>query len=106
HYHLILYSMFGSSGVVYTAEESTNLGNSDIVLFLANQIFVIELKMLLSGQKIHTALKNAIQQIKDRRYADKHKSSKKPIYLLGMVFSKEKRNIVGILHEELDDKTA
>ncbi len=106
HYHLILYSMFGSSGVVYTAEESTNLGNSDIVLFLANQIFVIELKMLRSGQKIHTALKNAIQQIKDRRYADKHKSSNKPIYLLGMVFSKEKRNIVGILHEEWDDKTA
>jgi len=103
YYHLILYSMFSAIGAKYTSEKPSNKGESDIVLFYANQVFVVELKMLRPGQKVETALKGAIQQIKDRLYADPHKDLKKPINLLGMVFSKEKRNIVGILHEELDD---
>ena len=106
HYHLILHSMFASFGIVYTSEEPSNLGASDIVLFYDNQVFVIELKMLRSDQKVDTALKNAIQQIKDKRYADPHKDRKEPIHLVGMVFNKEKRNIDGIIHEELDNGTA
>lgn len=37
----------------------------------------------------------ALQQIKDKAYADKYRHLQQPIYLLGVEFSKVNRNIVG-----------
>ena len=42
----------------------------------------------------------ALQQIKDKNYADKYKGSDAPVYLIGVEFSKESRNIVGFEIEQ------
>ena len=36
-----------------------------------------------------------LQQIKDRRYADKYRARGEPIHLIGVEFSKERRSVVG-----------
>ncbi|MCY4443947.1 MAG: PD-(D/E)XK nuclease domain-containing protein, partial [Proteobacteria bacterium] len=64
------------------------------------QVFIIEFKMQQSSQTIDKALQNAIQQIKDRRYADKCKDHEGSVNLLGIVFNKDERNVVGIRHEK------
>jgi hypothetical protein len=37
----------------------------------------------------------ALQQIKDRGYADKYRALGQPIHLIGVEFSKDKRAVVG-----------
>jgi hypothetical protein len=37
----------------------------------------------------------ALQQIKDKGYADKYRARSEPIHLIGVEFSKANRNIVG-----------
>ncbi len=37
----------------------------------------------------------ALQQIKDRGYADKYRADGQPIHLIGMEFSREQRAVVG-----------
>ena len=38
---------------------------------------------------------SAMRQIKEKRYADKHRRSNEPIWLVGVEFSETERNIVG-----------
>ena len=38
----------------------------------------------------------ALQQIKDRGYAQKYLACRKPIHLIGIEFSREQRNVVGV----------
>ena len=45
----------------------------------------------------------ALQQLKDKGYADKFKASGQPIHLIGVEFSKASRNIVGFEVETLAD---
>jgi len=42
----------------------------------------------------------AIEQLKAKGYADKYRSRKEPIHLIGVEFSKESRNIVGFEVEQ------
>ena len=37
----------------------------------------------------------ALQQIKDRGYADKYRATGEPIHLIGVEFSRESRTVVG-----------
>lgn len=43
----------------------------------------------------------ALQQIKDKGYADKYRARGEPIHLIGVEFSKASRNIVGFEVETL-----
>lgn len=38
---------------------------------------------------------NALQQIKDKAYADKYRALNQLIHLIGVEFSKDERNVVG-----------
>jgi len=59
------------------------------------QIYLFEFKVveLLPEGK-------AIEQLKTKGYAEKYRSRKQPIHLIGVEFSKEERNIVGFTAEE------
>ena len=46
----------------------------------------------------------ALQQIKDKQYAEKYRALEQPIHLVGVEFSKEDRNIVGFEVEHLSGK--
>ncbi len=105
-YQAYLWIIFKTIGVKCEAEKSTNKGTSDFILYYQNQIFVMELKMVRSGENKDTVLAKAIEQIKTRGYAEEYRNSGKEIHLLGLAFSKEDRNVVDIAHEKLADDSA
>ena len=90
-YHSVILSIFYTAGFNVIAEESTSLGNSDLVLEYNKSIYVIELKT--------TSINKAISQIKDKKYYQKYLIKHKPLYAVGMLIDLKKRNIakVGIV---------
>ena len=58
----------------------------DFSINFENTIFIIELKVEDIGKK-------AIEQIKERKYEEKYLSKFKSIFLIGLNFSKKKKNL-------------
>ena len=84
-YASIIYIYFQSLGINIIGEDVTNKGRIDLTLKLNNLIYVIEFKM---GDK-----ENALQQIKDKNYHHKYMNDEKDIYLVGISFDEDERNI-------------
>ena len=90
YYASIFYSYFAALGLDITLEDTTNHGRIDMAVKFENRIYIFEFKvveMVPEGR--------ALQQIKDKQYADKYRAHNCPIYLIGVEFSKQNRNIVG-----------
>ncbi len=83
----VIYVYFASLGLSITAEDVTNRGRIDLTIRLGDNIFILEFKVDDSGQK------NALQQIKEKNYQQKYLSQGKNIYLIGIDFSSEKKNL-------------
>ena len=60
--------------------------------FKLNNIFIIEFK-------VNQNAKTAIQQIREKKYAEKYKTDKRPVILLGINFSPENKRIDDFLVE-------
>lgn len=96
YYASVFYSYFAALGLDVTVEDCTNLGRIDMTLKFNGQVYIFEFKvveMVPEG--------NALQQIKDKAYADKYRHLKQPIHLVGVEFSKDQRNVVGFEVEQL-----
>ena len=95
YYASIFYSYFAALGLYITLEDTTNHGCIDMTVKFEGRIYIFEFKVveLVSEGK-------ALQQIKDKNYAEKYKASGEPIYQIGVEFSKESRNIVGFEVEQ------
>ena len=65
-------------------------GRMDMTVKFEGRIYIFEFKVVELVPE-----GRALQQIKDKHYADKYKASGQPIYLIGVEFSKQSRNIVG-----------
>ncbi len=61
-------------------------------LLISGKVFVIECKMLHGGEPEQRAVE-AIAQIRDKGYADQHRDGAHAVYLLGMVFDGNTRNL-------------
>ncbi len=115
YYASIFYTYFASLGLDVRPEEVTNHGQVDMVVFLENKVFVFEFKVVELTEK-----GSALQQIKEKRYYEKyldpsvddrhayHQQMGDPqqmggreIYLIGVEFSKEERNITNFEWEKL-----
>lgn len=96
YYASVFYSYFASLGLDVILEDATNLGRIDMTLKFNHQIYIFEFKVveLMPEGK-------ALQQIKDKQYADKYHSLNQPVHLIGVEFSKESRNIVEFEVEHL-----
>ena len=90
YYASVFYSYFASLGLDIILEDTSNLGRMDMTLRFNQQVYIFEFKVveLVPEGK-------ALQQIKDKAYADKYRALNQPIYLLGVEFIKTNRNIVG-----------
>ena len=86
YYQTIIYCMLVLTGFQATVEEKTNEGRIDMTVQTDHHVYIMEFK--LNGTK-----EEALQQIKDRHYAQKYQSSGKDITLIAVQFSKELRNI-------------
>ena len=87
YYHTVFYLMLSASGAQVHTEVLTSLGRIDLEVYFENKIYIIELKCNQPADK-------AIEQIKQKKYFEKHTSSGKKILLMGINFDTEQRRIV------------
>lgn len=79
----------------------TNRGRIDMTVKFGGHIYLFEFKAVGSAPE-----GQALRQLKDKGYAEKYRAGGLPIHLIGVEFSREKRNVVGFEMElaiERDD---
>ncbi|WP_043697897.1 ATP-binding protein [Tepidimonas taiwanensis] len=87
----VFYSHIASLGLDLVPEDVTNQGRIDLTLKLDAAIVVIEFKRVEGSAPTGEAM----AQLKARGYADKYRADGRPVYLLGVEFSADVRNVVG-----------
>ena len=86
NYQTTIYLIFRLMGEYVRTEVHSSVGRSDVEVETADSIYIFEFKV---GGKPQ----DAIAQIKETGYADKHKASNKNIYLIGATISRNKRTL-------------
>lgn len=94
YYASVIFAFLSSIGYEVRTEDTTNKGRIDMTLIGTDVIFILEFKVDKPAEK-------ALQQIKTKKYFEKYLSEKKDIYLLGLHFSSDERNIVGMEWEKI-----
>jgi len=84
YYASVIYIYFQSLGFEIIGEDVTNKGRIDLTIKTESFIYIIEFKV---GQS------NALEQIREKRYYEKYLSEDKSIYLIGINFNEEEKNI-------------
>ncbi|AJF08078.1 hypothetical protein GSUB_14785 [Geoalkalibacter subterraneus] len=92
YYASVVYAYLASLGLDLTAEDVTSKGRIDLTVKLGNRIYIIEFKVDGEGR--------ALEQIKARGYHHKFQGTGKDIYLIGIDFDSEQRNIAGFEWEK------
>lgn len=90
YYASIFYSYFAALGLDIRLEDTTNHGRIDMTVLFNAQVFLFEFKVVEL-----TPEGKALQQLKDKGYADKYRARGEPIHLVGVEFSKVSRSVVG-----------
>ncbi|PIE74730.1 MAG: hypothetical protein CSA18_03445 [Deltaproteobacteria bacterium] len=91
-YSNIVYTYLASLGFPVSVEESTNKGRLDMSILINNNRYVFEFKV---GNE------NALNQIKQNTYWEKFLNEGSNIYLVGINFNKEEKNISNFEWEKL-----
>ncbi|MEM6699000.1 MAG: PD-(D/E)XK nuclease domain-containing protein [Bacteroidota bacterium] len=94
YYHSVIYLVFQYLGQFIEAEVHTSDGRIDAVVKTGIQVYILEFKLDQSAA-------TAMQQIKEKQYADKYKSSEKPLLALGINFSSDTKSVKNWLLEEI-----
>ena len=92
YYVSVFYAYIKALGLELVGEDVTNKGRIDLSIKLPNSIIIIEFKV--DGA-------SAIAQIREKKYHQKYLNEQKPIYLVGIEFNKEDRNISKLEWEEV-----
>ena len=90
YYASVFYSHFAALGLDIRLEDVTNHGRIDMTVLFNGQVYLFEFKVVELVPE-----GGALQQIKDRCYADKYRARGEAIHLIGVEFSKEARSVVG-----------
>ncbi|HHH49391.1 MAG TPA: hypothetical protein ENK52_00245, partial [Saprospiraceae bacterium] len=87
YYASITFAYLASLGFEIIPEDITSKGRIDLTLKLTDKIFIFEFKV------VEKATGHALQQIHKNKYYQKYQSTKN-IYLIGIEFGKQERNII------------
>ncbi|MCK5809042.1 ATP-binding protein [bacterium] len=87
YYHSIIYLVLKLLGVYIDVEVSTSRGRLDAVIKTKEFLFVIEFKML------PVTADEALNQIKEKGYAEPYKTDKREKFIIGISFDPDKREI-------------
>lgn len=87
-YCATVYSYLMGLGYTAIAEDVTSQGKIDMTVLLDDSIVIMEFKLTTHGDA-----QSALTQIKNQCYADKYCAQKKSIYLVGLSFDPEQRNV-------------
>ncbi len=94
YYASVVYAYLASLGLHIIPEDISNLGRMDLSILLDGKVFILEFKL---SEK---ASGRALEQIKEKRYYEKFMDQDE-VYLIGIEFSREKRNIIGYEWERM-----
>lgn len=95
YYASVFYSHFAALGLDVRVEDATSHGRIDMAVLFNGQVYLFEFKVveLVPEGK-------ALQQIRERGYAEKYSARGEPIHLIGVEFSRESRSVVGFEVEQ------
>lgn len=92
YYQSLVFTILKLIGLNIEVEVNTNIGRIDCVIETDDMICIIEFKF--DGTK-----EQALQQIADKKYAQKYQLDNKKLVSIGVAFDKETRNISGYVIE-------
>ncbi len=88
YYAAVVLAWFHTQQLRAVAEDSGSGGRADLTLLHERGTYVFEFKVAGRG-----AAETALKQIKAKGYADKYLDAGRPVYLVGVEFSPETRNV-------------
>ena len=94
YYASVFYSYFAALGLDITVEDSSSHGRADMALRFGGRVYLFEFKVVELAKE-----GAALAQLKARGYADKYRASGEPVYLIGVEFSKDSRNLTAFTAE-------
>ena len=86
----LFYAWFQASMDGVVVEDATSRGRLDMAVLLGGNAYLFEFKVAERSEK-----GAALAQLRERRYADKHRVPGRAIHLIGVEISAESRDIVG-----------
>ncbi|GAB6094607.1 ATP-binding protein [Desulfatiferula olefinivorans] len=89
YYASIFYCYFSALGLDVITEDTTNKGRIDLTLTFENRIYIFEFKVV----ELTDNQNKAIEQIRTKKYHEKYVNNFDEIYLIGVEFSRNTRNI-------------
>ncbi len=90
YYASVFYSHFAALGLDIRLEDATNKGRVDMTVLFNSNVYLFEFKVVE-----HSPQGRALQQIRERGYADKYRARGENIHLIGVEFSQAERGVVG-----------
>jgi hypothetical protein len=97
YYASVFYAYFAALGLDVVPEEASHAGRLDMAVRFNGQVYLFEFKVVEIEPE-----GRALQQIKDKGYADRYRAAGWPIHLIGVEFSREKRRVVGFETQSID----
>jgi len=94
YYASVAFAYIQALGIQIIGEDVTNKGRIDLTCFIEDKIYIIEFKTQKNG-------KRPLEQIKENKYYEKYQNQNKDIYLVGIKFDTEDRNIKEFEWEKL-----
>lgn len=98
YFHTIIHVITAVLGMSPVSEAEISDGRIDMMMEYPNRIFIMEFKYEANGKDCS---REALQQIKDSRYAEAYYIKGKVIEGVGISFSKETRNVSAFMTERL-----
>jgi hypothetical protein len=95
-YASVFYAYFAALGLDLSTEESSNAGRLDMALRFNGQVYLFEFKVVELAPE-----GRALQQLKDKGYAEPCRGDGRPIHLIGVEFSRKQRSVLGFEVETL-----
>ncbi|MFP4236928.1 MAG: PD-(D/E)XK nuclease domain-containing protein, partial [Desulfonatronovibrio sp.] len=93
YYASVVYCYFAALGLDVHPEEPTNKGRLDLSICFQDRVYILEFKVVeLAGEG------KPLEQIKAMGYAEKYAGQE--VYLIGVEFSSQDRNVVGFEWEK------
>ena len=91
YYASVFYSYFTALGMDVRVEDSSSVGRLDMAMQTASRVFLFEFKIIERARP-----GAAMAQLKARGYANKYRHLGSPVYLVGVEFSLETRNVTDV----------
>ena len=86
----VFYAWLTAAGLDLTAEDSSSAGRADLAARLGGNAYLFEFKVV---EQASTGA--ALAQLRARGYAEKYRRRAAEVHLIGVEFSRERRNVVG-----------